>query len=848
MLSLLLLAVLVLLHGHDPVHTNLHHLPHSALPHQPRTAHQLLAMSEPLSGTELAKLLLEHCNKIAKDERDYNREIAKEERKHNNSMLQIVAKGLGNQASLQVTNLSDHVLKTDTLNRYLEERVSSLEQTIFHIKLSQSCPTCAQLPMTSPPPQCSTPLHSSPSTPASAASSTYPATVHLQNSQIQFLQPSLVLPDPVSMSYTGPGETSPTHLSLQSASQHSCPDMSDNPFIQVDGNMTLSNLSDPAIISAGSSNASLSNQPAPPAMQYSFTLNSVNQAKRLFENTSRPPLTIRYNNPQSVNGKSHPTSVSIDCNSGVYLSAVKPALERIAPGWQLQLMNTLIQCEEVSPRNEISGRKVCTKLVLYLTETSNPEQRAKTVIHFYHTSNSVQVQGSHVMTTGVSSPVWLVTNFLEPLASNHTTKIKAINNHIQSNTFHCNSCKLPLNPAATNPKDQQLACNKCLHLFHKKCTDRKKTTANWRKSPWFCEDCITGSQITPPISQQSSLPLSSTTPAENSIRQSRLSTISGCTSAVVATPVMASLASASSQVTSLAHAPQRQSPPREGISSVEINRSIELLTSSLSPVAPEFLPQSVRLLPQGSLNTSLSPPQAMLNPLTSGQEALQVSSVSQTGQQPQPKFPSNASRQRTFNVLVTNPEAEFNKTALDSCRSTIAQQEADLKRLNETLDLRTKRIMQLDSQVGVAANYIASRETIAENTTSAVNNEGFLKINDSLNLLLAKITALVDQQNTKSQQVNVYNSACSPPKPTMVDKDCQTQNQASSENNIIIECMETDSTEETEQTEAVLQCTVCDRTLKSSSELENHIDLEHAPSPSTSNPSSTSAGATTTAL
>ena len=150
-------------------------------------------------------------------------------------------------------------------------------------------------------------------------------------------------------------------------------------------------------------------------------------------------------------------------------------------------MNTVIQCEEVSPRSEISGRVVCTKMVLYLRENHTPLHRAKVVLHFYHTSNSVQVQGSQVMSTGVSSPVWLVTHFLEPLASSHATQhataIDAINDHIQTRVFQCRSCKLPLNPAASNPKDQQLACNKCQNLFHKKCTDRRKTTANWRKKP-----------------------------------------------------------------------------------------------------------------------------------------------------------------------------------------------------------------------------------------------------------------------------------------------------------------------------------------------------------------------------
>ena len=268
---------------------------------------------------------------------------------------------------------------------------------------------------TSPPAHWSTPLYSSPSTPASMARTmstkgTRLVRVQLQgNNSIQFLQPSLVHPAPTSSPSKAPPTNchpSPQILPLLSAQTlcHSalCDDMTDISLMQVDGNMTLSDLNDPAIISAVPSSTSMANQVTP---QYNYTLNSVNQTKRLFENSSRPPIDIKYSNPQTINGHSYPTNVSMDFNSGVFLSAVKPALDKISAGWQLELMNTLIQCEEVSPRSDISGRKVCTKMVLYLRENHTPPQRAKVVLHFYHTSNSVQVQGSQVMSTGVTSPV-----------------------------------------------------------------------------------------------------------------------------------------------------------------------------------------------------------------------------------------------------------------------------------------------------------------------------------------------------------------------------------------------------------------------------------------------------------
>jgi hypothetical protein len=189
----------------------------------------------------------------------------------------------------------------------------------------------------------------------------------------------------------------------------------------------------------------------------------------------------------------------MDFNAGVYLSAVKPVLEKIAEGWQLELNNTMIVCREVFNRNDISGRKVCTKLVMFLTENLHPAVRTKVVLHFYHTSNALQIQDSHVMSTGDISPVWLAVNLLQPLAAAHsseqTSTINAINANIQqSRTFSCRSCNLAIDPAAANPKDQEVSCCKCKNLFHKKCTDRRKSTANWRKTPWYCSACIAGSQ------------------------------------------------------------------------------------------------------------------------------------------------------------------------------------------------------------------------------------------------------------------------------------------------------------------------------------------------------------------
>ena len=77
--------------------------------------------------------------------------------------------------------------------------------------------------------------------------------------------------------------------------------------------------------------------------------------------------------------------------------------------------------------------------------------------------------------------------------------------------------------------------------------------------------------------------------------------------------------------------------------------------------------------------------------------------------------PTRAGRQRGSNITVENPEYEFQKTALNACRSTIAQQETELRSLREALDIRNKRILQLESQIGHASQFIAGREPPTSN-------------------------------------------------------------------------------------------------------------------------------------
>ena len=104
------------------------------------------------------------------------------------------------------------------------------------------------------------------------------------------------------------------------------------------------------------------------------------------------------------------------------------------------------------------------------------------------------------------------------------------------------------------------------------------------------------------------------------------------------------------------------------------------------------------------------------------------------------RFPSNAIRQRGSNVAVMHPEYAFQKAAIDAWRATIAQQEADIKTLKESNALKNKKVMQLESQVGVATSYLASRDT--HSVQSSQNSDQISNLIQNINLLLTKLSGI----------------------------------------------------------------------------------------------------------
>ena len=195
------------------------------------------------------------------------------------------------------------------------------------------------------------------------------------------------------------------------------------------------------------------------------------------------------------------------------------------------------------------------------------------------------------------------------------------------------------------------------------------------------------------------------------------------------------------------------------------------------------------------------------------------------------RFPNNSTRQRLSNVAVSDPEKEFNKTSLDSCRSTIVQQEADLKVLRESLDMRTKRVMQLESQVGIAASLISSRDS----NPPQADADRASSFRDSLDLLHRKIDTLSSLTHTKVPCVNVYNNAGNY-EPQRSSKASQTMPVPPSNHDQAIPS-ETDNDEatnidaEAEDTVTVFTCTICNENAESSAHLDRHLEVTHGQAP-----------------
>ena len=242
-------------------------------------------------------------------------------------------------------------------------------------------------------------------------------------------------------------------------------------------------------------------------------------------------------------------------------------------------------------------------------------------------------------------------------------------------------------------------------MFHKKCTDRRKWTNNWRKNPWTCSLCETVTN--------------------------------------------------SGSISVLPQSGQAD-PLQYEFDSQMVSSSLSLPHDTISPIDPIPTDEAARIANRPSdaadpMNDI--PAHIPVGYLEAPASVKEPNSCTFESHSIQPRVHVNAKRQISSNVPLHNAELEFHKTALlASCRSTISQQEAELKRLKETLEIRTKRIIQLEQIVGYASDHISSRGT--QNS----HDSNYDVLANRLDEVIKKIAQLNDRDSYPSN--NFVINAC----------------------------------------------------------------------------------------
>ena len=133
-------------------------------------------------------------------------------------------------------------------------------------------------------------------------------------------------------------------------------------------------------------NDSISSVGSSTNFSYDYALNRNHQSKRLLANAAKTPFEITYNNIQVIAGVKYATNVNVECNAGLYITAIKPILESVTEGWMIDTDDHIVNCTEVSHRSDnLKTHMVCTQLFLHISNKEVDSSTCKVVLHFYHT-------------------------------------------------------------------------------------------------------------------------------------------------------------------------------------------------------------------------------------------------------------------------------------------------------------------------------------------------------------------------------------------------------------------------------------------------------------------------------
>ena len=325
---------------------------------------------------------------------------------------------------------------------------------------------------------------------------------------------------------------------------------------------------------------------------------------------------------------------------------------------------------------------------------------------------------------------------------------------------------------------------------------RKQRGGNWQRDPWFCASCTLGHD-----------------PGPGSMTDNHL---------IASRPALHLEDNAIIEMTT-----------DEPSVSEHVNPLVNHHRRELNPEAITFLPgatvdASVDMDEIPPDDPSISP---ILPALVSLQPVTAAGHPNQNRRTQIPKLPSNAIRQRSSNVISSDPDKEFLKTALDTCRSNIAKQETELKKLKETLEIRNKKILQLEEQIGEAASYIGRRNT----SDDATDGNTTQRLEDCILLLVSKLESSSNDTSSPVNNISIYSQGCLNKTTTsLYSQATQTEASFACEN-----CKQTNENPSKEKahnepshkppvSNSLFRCTSCVKFFLSEKELTSHIESKHA--------------------
>ena len=328
---------------------------------------------------------------------------------------------------------------------------------------------------------------------------------------------------------------------------------------------------------------------------------------------------------------------------------------------------------------------VCTQLTLSLSNPFENITNSKVVMHCYHTDNKIQVQGSKVISR-VSSAVWMVEHFIKPL----------VKQHVESNAGMINNINNEIISTANNQSEEEntnsvsnSACGRCK-------APANPLAAYPRDQVLACRNC-----------QKMFHKKCSDRRALKGNWRKEPWFCESCT---------------------LTYTPRNETE-----TNVTPRTPLNPDAETFHPVGIESGPDSYPIQPSGNFLNTFQPTGTLHSDVSTHSRSNHPSGNPQT-----PKFPTTSTRQRSSNLNADNADLEFYKTAVNTCRSTITQQEVELKRLNESMDIRNKTIMQLEAKVRHATGLFASRD-VADSELGDSNQGDLRKLLAKLDKLMEKL-------------------------------------------------------------------------------------------------------------